>query len=345
MVGLVDVPEAQPVSLGFSTLHQKVFLDIDLAARSLRGRANIIISPHLRELKSIRLNCRQCRIVQISANGKNCSSLEYENPYDQTTLKGRVGVHQHQMLKDKIEGQLKSRPEEELVVTIPRGVRIEEQDQNSAGALSLLLPTIAEGMKNEPSDPIVELSPNTRALIEQSRFTPIALCIEYTIAYIRDGMHFAGWEEEDLRYPHAYTRNSLIPGAACSLFPCSDNITSRCTWDVSIKCHKTIGDALARRQNLSNGLHVTVDGLADGVNGMCRSQDSVDGPINFNNEDKALDLVVICSGDMTDEVCNEKTSPCGCIDYSRYPILSIQQERPRRSSVPQSPLLNISASP
>ena len=345
MVGLIDIPEAQPVGLGFSVLHQKVFLDIDLAARSLRGQVDITVGPHSRDLKNIRLNCRQCRIVNISANGKNCPLFEYENPYDYTTLKGRTGGHQHQMLRDKIEGQLKSPPEEELIVTLPKNVRIDEQDQYSVGAHSLLLSKVAGALKQETVAPLVDLLPAPRAVIEQSRFTPISLHIEYTIPYIRDGMHFAGWEEGDLRYPHAYTRNSLSPGAACSLFPCSDAITSRCTWDISVKSHKTLGDALERHHSLPNGLHVTIDGAINGVNGIRCTQDLVDGPVNFNNEDKALDLLVICSGDMTDEVCDGRISPYGFIDCSRYPTLSIQQERLHHSSAQQPLLLNMSASP
>ena len=113
-------------------------------------------------------------------------------------------------------------------------------------------------------------------------------------------MQFVGWEDGDLRYCHAYTTNSLSPGVACCLFPCTDNVNARCTWDISIKCNKTVGDAFSDKppQTMSNG----TNGFSNGADGHRSLSQPMDRLNNFRAEDKALDLVVICTGEMTDEV-------------------------------------------
>lgn len=137
------------------------------------------------------------------------------------------------------------------------------------------------------------------ALEQMPRFTSVMVTIEYTIAEIRDGMQFVGWEQGDLRYPHAYTRQSLSPGMTCCLFPCVDKLTSRCTWDMSITCSRTVGDALLCSQAFPNSSSSTkkVSGPTEVY--AFGSSRSIEG---FNDEDWLLDLVVVGTGDLTDEV-------------------------------------------
>ena len=307
MVGLVDLPCPQAPGLGFSISHQKVELDIDILSRSLKGRAEIIVNPHFRDLKIIRLNCRQCELTRLSVNGKPSSNATYQNPYNRVTLPWNAGVYQYHMLRQKVEGQLKSPPEEELVVSLPKSTRIDELDPLSVEAQNILVSKSMGGLKRDSGDSLAsDLAQAPRAIVDQTmRFTPITLVVEYVMKDIRDGMHFVGWEDGDLRYPHAYTKNSLSPGAACCLFPCLDDISSRCTWEISIKCATTVGDALEK-------LHKPpVKTQMNGSNGMPKSIDSdhasavTDGRTNFSDEDKALDLAVICTGDITDEVTHE----------------------------------------
>lgn len=296
MVGLVEVPTAPLPGLGFSVSHQKVELDVDLAQRRLSGRTEITIIPDSTDLKTIRLNCRQCQIVRPSINGKAVTSWEYSDPYKESTLPWRAGVHQYHLLQQRIENQLKVRPEPELVVNIPKSIRIGELDPFAPDTQSPLTAKTAEGNRGIPNDAIIiDLTQNTKAAIEQVvRFTPIIFRVEFTIEEIRDGLHFVGWEEGDFRYPHAYTRNSS-PSAASCLFPCLDVIDSRSTWEVSIRCARTIGDALKHTVRKDAG-------VANGVNGDHNKAELEDDLSKFNNEDQALDLVIVCSGNMTDEV-------------------------------------------
>lgn len=306
MAPIVEKASPQPVDLGFSVSHQTVELDIDLRSRSLKGRTAIIINPHSKDLRIIRLNCRQAAFTRLSLNGKPCSAIIYTDPYKNAKLQwNAAGVQQYDMLQRKLEGQFRDPPVEELEVTIPKSVKIDELDPFSEEAQNILLSRTLGNSKRDSGDgSAIELIQSSRTAIEQTaRFTPITLIIEYVIDKIRDGMHFVGWEEGDLRYPHAYTTNRSSPGAACCLFPCVDNLNSKCIWDISIKCQKTIGDAL---QQPSSSIS---EPQANGVHGILNSVNETNGhrkvdvqTSNFSDEDKALDLAVICTGAVTDEV-------------------------------------------
>ena len=299
MVGLVEIPGPPSPSLGYSISHQRVELDIDLLSRSLKGKTEITINPHSRDLKSVRLNCRQCQLKRLSINGRPATSMSYDEPYNNSKLRWHAGVHQHHMLRQRIEGQLQFPPEEELVVNLPRNMRIDELDPFSIEAQSPLLAR-PDGTKRDSGDvSVLDLAQGAKTAVEQTaRFTPVVIYVEFIIEQIRDGMQFVGWEDGDLRYPHAYTQRSS-PNTACCLFPCLDNISSRCTWEISIKCPKTIGDVFQERRPSE---HASVNGFTNGSNEHRTSTGEKDAISSFSDEEKALDLVVICSGEMTDEV-------------------------------------------
>ena len=309
MVGLIDTSTLEVTGLGFSISHQKVELDIDILSRSLKGRTELTINPHSKELRAVRLNCRQCELKRLYVNGKPTSSAPYNDPYTRTTLAWNAGVHQHHMLRRKLEGHFKNPPEQELMVNLPKNIRIDEVDPFSVEAEPANENKPLGSAKRSFSDLTApDLMPGARIGFEQpARFTPIVMVIEFVIKNIRDGMHFVGWEDEDLRYPHAYSKKSNVPGSTCCLFPCLEDRTSRSTWEISIKCAKTIGDALnhvrSSKPSQPNNVSSVEGGLLVG-----RKQDS------FREEDKALELVVICTGDLTDEVSVTETDVAALAD-------------------------------
>lgn len=305
MAPVADAESPHAPDLGFSISHQKVELDINLLPRSLRGRTEITVNPHSKDLRSVRLNFRQGEIRSLTVNGKPCAGLKYEDPYNRTTLPFRAGVHNFFMLQEKLTGPLNNPPEKELTVKLGKNVKIDELDPFSEEAQSILLSKTFGSNKRELGDSsAIDLTQGSRTGIEQTaRFTPITLIIEYEIKRVRDGMHFVGWEEEDLQYPHAYSTNSLTPGSACCLFPCLDELTSRCTWEISIKCSKTIGDSVQKPSETKSLLPANgVKGLSHGRNGAHTIPGTVERPNSFSTEDKALEILVVCTGDMTDEV-------------------------------------------
>ncbi|KAL9606039.1 MAG: hypothetical protein Q9179_000772 [Wetmoreana sp. 5 TL-2023] len=303
MASMTELQSTQSSIPGFSVSHQKIELDIDLLARRLKGKTEITINPHSKELKIVRLNCRQSDVKRITANGKACPNFGYEEPYSKATLRWDAGVHQHHMLRKKIEAQLKSPPDEELVINLPKSVRIDDLDPFSVEAAALTGARSSVGL-NTKDDTLGEPSSARTAVEQERRFTPLTIAIDFSIGHIRDGMHFVGWEAEDLRYPHAYTKSFATPGGACCLFPCVDDLSARCTWEISIKCSKTVGDAFSPPPSkMVNGTGGTVNGVHNGVAKMAVDQFQS----NMSPEDKVLELFVICTGDMTDEVDDHTT--------------------------------------
>ena len=306
MAPILASPDPEVTGLGFSISHQRVELDIDLPNRSLRGRTEITINPHSRDLKVIRLNCRQAEITRLVVNGRPPSGSTWLDPYKRATLPWKAGVHQYHMLQQKVEDQLKQPPDEELVITLSKSFRIDELDPVSDEAQNMLVEKTLGSGKRESLDGLnsaIDLTQTPRTAVDQTaRFTPIIVTIEYIVEHIRDGMQFIGWEAQDLRYPHAYSSNSMSPGTACCLFPCTDDLNARCTWEIEIKCQKTIGDAIrsAGAKSSANGTNklsnsVTSRNTVLSFDEDCRS---------YSDEDNALDLAVLCTGDITNEVRN-----------------------------------------
>ena len=305
MAPIVETANPPSADLGFSVSHQKVELDIDLRSRKLIGYTKITINPHSKDLRVVRLNCRQAAITRLTVNGKPCSFFAYKDPYKNAKLQwNAAGVHQYDMLQRKLEGQFKDPPEEELEVTIPKNIKIDELDPFSEEAQAILLSKPGSSKRDSGDGSAVDHVQTSRTAIEQTaRFTPIDLIIQYKVEKVRDGMHFIGWEEGDLRFPHAYTTNGLSPGAACCLFPCVDNLNSKSTWEISIKCQRTVGHALRHDQNSNTETQLNGSyGVVNSMNGTNEPQKVDVHSYNFSDEDQALDLVVVCTGDVTDEV-------------------------------------------
>ena len=312
MPGLLEQPtvSSQSSGPGYSVSAQHVHLDIDFLTRQLRGRTEILIQPHTKELRIVKLNCRQCVLTRLNVEGKS-ASVTYNDPYSSINLHSSVGVHQHHILKKRIEGQLRSPPEEELVITLPKSVRIGELDPFSTAAGDVLLSRL-NGVFDEKVDvePAALLETPTLKVDEgASLLTPLRIIIEFNVDNIRDGLHFVGVDAEDMRYPHVYSTNSRYTGAACALFPCVDDPLARCPWEISIRCPRTLGDAFTRSTVSSNDVAASIEHEgSDEAHGMKGTQNGVNGTQidktfnSLSDEEKVMDLTVICSGNMTDEV-------------------------------------------
>jgi len=286
---------------GFSVLSQKVDLDIDLATRSLSGTTQIVAQPHSRDLKAFRLNCRQGKILRATIEGRP-APISYADPYEKIKFR-RAGttIHQHGYLKDKVEPYVKGKVDSELSLSLPTRVVIKELEGD--GTTGATRPTSLQRRESEAAE-----TPTLQSMQEQaSKYAPLKIYIEFQVQTFRDGLHFAGFEDGDNRYPHVYTKNNLFPGTTCSLFPCLDDANSRCMWEISIRCARTLGDAF-RRPDLS--LHSGIDGVApneDLEQPQLPNRTSKPSQflIDLAEEDSLLDLAVICSGEMTDDIVDE----------------------------------------
>ncbi|KAL2009944.1 hypothetical protein VTN00DRAFT_5751 [Thermoascus crustaceus] len=306
MPGVVETPGG-PVwpGPGYTVAHQKLELEIDFTNRSLKGKTEITIHPHYKDIRLIRLNFRQGELKRLSVGGK-ASTTKYVDPYESLHL---YGAHYHQRLSSKIDPLLKHQPDPELVVMIPKSVRIEELDPFSIEAQNQM--ALRASAAGEDADGV--LSSRT-AETSLPRFTALTVYAEFTVDNIRDGLQFVGVENGDRRYPHVYTTNSVGLGAGCSLFPCVDDPSSRCTWDISIKCPCSLGDLFNRKvRELPNA--------------------GIQGESKVNNvrtayiapDDETLDMVVACSGDMTDEIVDPKDPSKKTVSFTCTSQLSAQQ--------------------
>ncbi|KAH1722215.1 hypothetical protein KXX25_001799 [Aspergillus fumigatus] len=303
MPGVVDTPGG-PLwpGLGFTVAHQKVELEIDFATKSLKGKTEITIHPHYKELRIIRLNFRQGELKRLNVNGK-APTIKYADTYESLQL---YGPHYHQRLSTKIDSLLTTTPEPDLLVTIPKSVRIEELDPFSQEAQDQM--TLRASGAGEDTD-----GPLGSKLAETSlpRFSALTVYIEFTIENIRDGLQFVGVDSGDRRYPHAYTTNSLGYGAASPLFPCVDDPLSRCTWEISVKCPCSLGDVFDRKTRDPSGAH--------------RSKQTPGGSRFISPDDETLDLSVVCSGDMTDEIVDPRDPSKKTVSFACMSPLSAKQ--------------------
>ncbi|KAJ0421095.1 hypothetical protein BJY00DRAFT_116340 [Aspergillus carlsbadensis] len=302
MPGVVDTLAGPSwPGLGYTVAHQKVELEIDFANRSLKGKTEIIIHPHYRDLRTIRLNFRQGELKRLNVSGK-VPTVKYVDPYESLQL---YGPHYHPRLSSKIDGLLKTPAAPDLLVTLPKSVRIEELDPFSVEAQDQMA-LRAPGTTDDTEGPLSSKAADTSL----PRFTALTVYIEFVVENIRDGLQFVGLEGGDRRYPHAYTTNSLDHGTGCPLFPCVDDPSSRCTWEISIRCPCTLGDIFERKS---------------------RDQSAATGSRTKNHDrffapdDEALDLSVVCSGDLTDDIVDPRDPSKKTASFACYSPLSARQ--------------------
>lgn len=275
----------------FSVQYQKVHLNVDFRRRAISGNTELLILPESKELKTIRLHCRQTQIKSVSVEGKavRLGDIKYTNPYACAKQYAGLTANQHHQLRSRIGPYLEQPPAEELHIPIPRGVRLTDSAPTSF--------TIKLFKTEIPTNAPVQ-TPGGDGSEQAANFLPLKLEIAFETLDVRDGLFFIGLQDGDTRYPHAYTNNSPFAGTACSLFPCVDDPTSRHPWDISIRCPRTLGDAFAQRVSKNADTAKAEDGaIVAGV-----QSPSISDDMGLSESDKALDLSVICSGNLTDEV-------------------------------------------
>jgi transcription initiation factor TFIID subunit 2 len=341
MEATATVPAKAP-DYGFIVSHQKVELEIDFSTRSVFGCTEITILPQHKDLKTIKIDARQCAITphSIKVNGV-LASHSYNDPLKALDIPNYIlwTADQFDMQKERL------RPLEEediradgaLHITIPRSVHIEEVDpysENAAnavtnraiGASAARNSSIVVNGGTDPLSAAPSLTPKIAA--EQSaRFQPLVITIPFSTKHLRDGLHFVGTSAGDDRFPHVYTRHSMDPGTACSIFPCIDDLAMRCTWEISIKCSRTLGDALKRRQdaNSHKGPHHTkkgpANGIMSGINGLATTEEY---EVPLADDEKLLEMLVVCSGEMTNEVVDLEDSSKKIVSFYSSTIVAAQ---------------------
>ncbi|KAH8701053.1 putative transcription initiation factor TFIID subunit TSM1/127kD [Talaromyces proteolyticus] len=307
MPGLVETPAATsavPVWPGqdFSVAYQKLDLELDFINKSLKGKTEITIHPHHKDLRVIKLHFRQGEIKRLNINGKAVTGLKYTDSHSALNL---YGVQYHQRLSAKVENLLKPQIEPELVITLPKSLRIEDLDPLSSEAQDQIAFRSSVGNADDPDGPSAKATENALP-----RYTALTVYIEFTVDNIREGLQFVGVDSGDRRYPHAYTTNSTGLGAASCLFPCVDDRLARCMWDVTIKCPCSLNAVFERKGQETSKNHTHGKNELNGAGA---------------DDDDTLDMTVVCSGDMTDEIVDPRDSSKKSVSFSCVSNISAQQ--------------------
>ena len=288
---------------GFTVAHQKVTLEVDFANQSIRGKTEIEIYPDSTELRTIKLNARQCKLKRLNVNGKG-PPLKYTDPYESTRIFSQATVKQHHLLSQKLEPHIRPHPEEELVITLPKNIRIEEINPPSFAAQVPIPSRPVNGNANSTPDGPEQVQ--TTADTTFARFTPLKIYIEYVIENVRDGAHFVGCDPGSGQYPHVYTQNWMRPGSAWCLFPCVDDLQARCTWDISIKCPTTLAIALSNESNHHGN--------------KSQAEVKITSTTQPNKE-----MVVLCSGDLIDDIVDKDDPKKKTVSFNCNSLLSARQ--------------------
>ncbi|KAF1959374.1 hypothetical protein CC80DRAFT_533518 [Byssothecium circinans] len=270
-----DAADDPTGATAFTVLQQKVDLDFSFCPREVKGKTTLEILPQSQELSEIQLHARQLSITRVTVAGRT-AAFEYNNLYDRLALYPGTGIEQFHFTRDHLQRH-EEHQEKELVISVPDKTRI--NDVRLEGA-------------------------------QDSSFESLELVIEYVLKDFRDAIYFAGVEDGDSRYPHAYTRNSPFPGTASALFPCLDDGSTRGTFDVSVRYPRTVGDALCRNPPPAQ---VESSPKADSVMSGCDDDQN-----DLTEEEKALEMSVICSGFLTDDIVDPKDSTRKTASFTIY---------------------------
>lgn len=301
----VQVAQPVPVAAGFSVVHQKVTLDISFDQR-VQGTTEITIYPDSTGLSEIRLHGRQCEIRKVLVNNHPPSSVRHADPCGQLTLHTNAGVNQHHLLSEKISGSVAAVPEPDLIITIPKKVRIVPVHLADVHTQTHDLIRVSDAEVGGPS-----ATEGTQGISDTTvaKFTPLTVYIEFESCHIRESVQFVSGSPGSGRWPHAYTRAKLGSGGGAAIFPCVDRLNYRCTWDISIRCPRTVRDAVEQ----------SVPPRSSGSGPSRQVKDAA------RQSYEAKEMIVICSGELTDDIIDKSDNTKKTMSFSCLQQLAPEQ--------------------
>ncbi|KAI1459485.1 hypothetical protein F4805DRAFT_420435 [Annulohypoxylon moriforme] len=300
---LADPPIDDVTPRSYVVLQQKVNIEIDFARQRVHGQSDIYIAT-LEDLYEVFIDARQCEIDVSQITVSNCKvESSYSDPCDllQTPKNYRLSASHWAIKKRRMKPLLHQRRKEvsaldhELKCCTPLDesvrVRLPTKDE------------IIQKNKHLSKSELQDLH-----ITDEREVGWYKVSIPFKVKKTNDSFHFVGCNERDTRYPHVYTRHSLEPGTASAIFPCIDDPNSRNSWQISVTCPRTLGDAF--RRPLLTRQH---GGFGDLSGSLKRKRDEED-PQDYENdgswvelseEDKMLDMTVVCAGFLSGEVTHK----------------------------------------
>ncbi|KAG7292589.1 hypothetical protein NEMBOFW57_002624 [Staphylotrichum longicolle] len=298
-------PELPNAAEPFVILKQDVEVEVNFHDKSISGVSTIHLFTINPDLDEIFLDARQCEIdvKNVTVDGFK-TTASFSDPYDLARVprQWQIGAAQHHIVKKRMAPLRPARRPE-----VPNKDRVNHPCCVPADR-ALKVSLRPDGMfKDEPRRTlkIKTLKADNDAALDRpdpnDEKNGIKISIPFRSKNIRDGLHFVGVDEGDLRYPHVYTRHSFEPGTASCIFPCVDDPGSRHPWKISIKCPRTLGDVF--EQPLATQLVGQSAQTSNG--GRKRKLDSQpvasSQPPVLAEEDKLMEMTVVCSGNLAGE--------------------------------------------
>lgn len=261
----------------FNVISQSVHLDLRFREKQIIGTTTLQIFRLRDDLEYITLDARQCEIDKDSVTVNNQKvRVEYRDPYELMDTPSGYSwtARQHHLRSSRIK-PLQPTQRAELSLS----GREQKGCQPAVGSLRIWLKPDNYKIRLKPQTPGVSGAPS-------NPFNPgtFEVTIPYKITNVRDGLHFAGVDDGDDRYPHAYTRHSAEPGYASSLFPCVDDRTRLVSWKISLQFPKTVADALGQALASHPVSHPGAQGPREAL--------------SLTEGDKLLELTAVCSGNL-----------------------------------------------
>ncbi|KAI1209173.1 uncharacterized protein F4807DRAFT_427433 [Annulohypoxylon truncatum] len=299
----IELPIDDTPPRPYVVFKQNVDIEIDFARQRVHGRSEILVVP-IEDVSEVFIDARQCEIDVSQILVSNCKvEASYLDPCDliQTPKNYRLSASHWAIKKHRMKPLLHHRRKEvsafdhEFKCCTPLN-----------GSVRIKLPTkdeVLQKNKNLQKSELQEMLITANGVVGGYR-----ICIPFKVKNTNDGFQFVGCNERDTRYPHVYTRHSLEPGTASAIFPCIDDPGSRNSWKISVTCPRTLGDAFRR-------LPVTQQsrGIGDPNGNRKRKRDEEDsqgyekdgGWVELTEEDKMLDMTVVCSGQLQGEMAHK----------------------------------------
>jgi transcription initiation factor TFIID subunit 2 len=287
-------PTEEPDWRPFVVTQQNVDIEVDFAAREIHGASTIVVSPLSEDVEEVYIDARQCRIDlnNVTVDGTRTSAY-FEDPYDRLTTSPNwlIGPKQHgvifRRLQDLTPRQLPDAPlaerDQKGCVPAHGSLRVKLQPEPVVGAPP------RRAIKLKKRDSTFSFAGGLPSAAEGEAVKTFTIRIPFRTKRIRDGLQFVGIDDGDARYPHVFTRHSIEPGMASSIFPCVDDIGVRVPWNISVKFPRTVADVYDSR----------IAGLG-GRNGRA-SELARASLVSLSEEDKLREMTVVCSGTVTGE--------------------------------------------
>lgn len=290
-----DLPPIEDAPIHeYFVIKQDVTLDVNFRERRIDGTTDIFVVVFNDKIDEVALDAAHCEVDtkhitvtelrevhgEITEGQKRRVTAEYNDPYERFEIpKGwNWTAEHHDLRRIRARNLFHSRRAD-----VPAEAREVAGCTPAYGSLKINLRGRADQDR-----PRLIIRKSTMGLESPatSGSKQVKISIPFTNRSPRDGLHFAGVDLLDHRYPHMYTRHSIHPGTASCIFPCIDDHGSRCEWKISLKYPRTLGDALqkplASHQNAVSGDKMQANGP--------------DRSIDLAEEDKLREMAVICSG-------------------------------------------------